>query len=126
GHPFLVMELLDGEPLSARIERKGRLAAVDTFEIMRQLLEALDAAHAHGVVHRDLKPDNIFLVPRAGGGDAVKILDFGISQKADERVSKLTVQGTVLGTPHYMAPEQAMGRDDVDARADIYSCGILF
>ncbi|MCA9581692.1 MAG: serine/threonine protein kinase, partial [Myxococcales bacterium] len=126
GHPFLVMEFLEGEPLSSRIEKKGRLSENETIEIMRQLLEALDAAHAHGVVHRDLKPDNIFLVPRGGTGETVKILDFGISHKADEVVTKLTVQGTVLGTPHYMAPEQAMGKADVDGRADVYAAGIVF
>ncbi|MCA9601696.1 MAG: serine/threonine protein kinase [Myxococcales bacterium] len=126
GRPFLVMEFLQGEPLSSRIEKRGRLSPEEAAMFMGQLLEALDAAHAHGVVHRDLKPDNIFLVPRGRGGESVKILDFGISHKSDERVSKLTVQGTVLGTPHYMAPEQARGDAAVDGRTDIYAAGVVF
>ncbi len=125
GSPFLVMELLPGYSLGARIAAKGKLPIDETLGIMEQLLDALQAAHDHGVVHRDLKPDNVFVVPRKRGVNTVKILDFGISQKADERVQQLTVAGTVLGTPHYMAPEQAMGDIDVDARADIYAAGVL-
>jgi serine/threonine-protein kinase len=125
GVPFLVMERLTGETLADRLERRTRLSQAETLDVVRQLLEGLDAAHAHGVVHRDLKPDNIFLVPRAGGGEAVKILDFGISQKDDERVSHLTVEGSVLGTPHYMAPEQALGTTHIDGRADVYALGVV-
>ena len=126
GIPFLVMELLEGDTLGQRIERRGRLGQSETVDIMLQLLEALDAAHAHGVVHRDLKPDNIVLVPRSkGASETVKILDFGISQKADERVQQLTMAGSVLGTPHYMAPEQALGEGEVDARADVYAAGVV-
>jgi eukaryotic-like serine/threonine-protein kinase len=124
GVPFLVMERLAGETLAKRIERRGRLGERETVEICKQLLEALDAAHKHGVVHRDLKPDNVFLVPRAGS-EAVKILDFGISQKEDERISALTVEGSVLGTPHYMAPEQALGEINIDGRADLYALGVV-
>lgn len=124
GVPFLVMERLSGETLAKRIERRGRLGEEETLEVCKQLLEALDAAHKHGVVHRDLKPDNVFLVPRSGG-EAVKILDFGISQKADERISALTVEGSVLGTPHYMAPEQALGEINIDGRADLYALGVV-
>lgn len=126
GIPFLVMELLDGEPLSSRIERVGRMSQKESAEVMRQLLEALDAAHDAGIVHRDLKPDNVFLVPRGRGGENVKILDFGISHKSDEQGMKLTMEGSVLGTPHYMSPEQAMGKKDIDLRADIYAAGVLF
>ncbi|MCS6800211.1 MAG: protein kinase, partial [Myxococcota bacterium] len=126
GIPFLVMELLSGEPLSRRIETRGKLSLAETAPIMRQLLEALDAAHEHGVVHRDLKPDNVFLVPRGRLGESVKILDFGISRKHDEQVANLTVAGSVLGTPHYMSPEQALGEIDVDRRADLYAAGVCF
>ncbi len=126
GIPFLVMELLNGEPLSSRIERVGRMAEKDAVEVITQLLEALDAAHDAGIVHRDLKPDNVFLVPRGRGGENVKILDFGISHKSDEQGMKLTMEGSVLGTPHYMSPEQAMGKKDIDLRADIYAAGVLF
>ncbi|RLB45294.1 MAG: hypothetical protein DRJ42_30245 [Deltaproteobacteria bacterium] len=125
GVPFLVMELLPGYTLSTRIETKDRLSLDETMMVMGQLLEALDAAHEHGVVHRDLKPDNIILIPRKRRDQLVKILDFGISQKADERISNLTVAGTVLGTPHYMAPEQALGDSAVDRRADLYSAAIV-
>ena len=126
GVPFLVMELLEGDTLGQRIERRGKLGQAETLEIMTQLLEALDAAHAHGVVHRDLKPDNIVLVPRSKGtSEMVKILDFGISQKDDERVQQLTIAGSVLGTPHYMAPEQALGEGEVDARADVYAAAVV-
>ncbi len=126
GVPFLVMELLEGETLATRIERVGRLSQDEAVQVMTQLLGALDAAHARGVVHRDLKPDNVVLVPRGqGAGESLKILDFGISQKEDERVAQLTLAGSVLGTPHYMAPEQALGEATVDARADVYAAAVV-
>jgi serine/threonine-protein kinase len=126
GAPFLVMELLDGETLGSFIERKKRLSQAEALEIFEQLLEALDAAHERGIVHRDLKPDNIFLLPPSHSGKrVVKILDFGISQKADEVRSHLTQTGAVLGTPHYMSPEQALGESDLDARADIYAAAVV-
>jgi serine/threonine-protein kinase len=125
GVPFLVMEFLEGESLSQRVERKGRLSQEETLQIGVQILEALAAAHRHGVIHRDLKPDNIFLVPAGGRGDRVKILDFGISHKEDEAHAKLTVTGSVLGTPHYMSPEQAMGEAELDRRVDIYAVGVV-
>jgi serine/threonine protein kinase len=125
GVPFLVMELLDGESLAKRIERKGKLGEDETVRIAAQLLDALHAAHERGVIHRDLKPDNVFIVPGGRRGDRVKILDFGISSKVDEATAKLTVTGSVLGTPHYMSPEQASGDQDLDRRADIYAAGVL-
>jgi serine/threonine-protein kinase len=125
GIPFLVMELLPGYALSSRINQKTRLGLDETMDIMGQLLEALDAAHDHGVIHRDLKPDNIILTPRKRRSQMLKILDFGISQKSDESAANLTVAGTVLGTPHYMAPEQALGDSAIDRRADLYAAGIV-
>ncbi|MEM9196100.1 MAG: serine/threonine-protein kinase, partial [Myxococcota bacterium] len=124
GVPFLVMERLVGETLTQRIEARKRLTEREALEILVPLLAALGAAHEAGVVHRDLKPDNIILAPRAGG-EVVKLLDFGISQKEDERVAQLTVVGAVLGTPHYMAPEQALGESTIDARADLYAAGVV-
>ena|GEM_PF-1323479 len=126
GPPFLVMELLDGETLASFVEKKQRLTQAEALEIFDQLLEALEAAHERGIVHRDLKPDNIFLLPPSHSGKrVVKILDFGISQKADEVRSHLTQTGAVLGTPHYMSPEQALGETALDARADLYAAGIV-
>ena len=125
GVPFIVMEYLDGETLGTRLGNRSRLTQAETVELMSELLSALDAAHEHGVVHRDLKPENIILVPRARGEETVKILDFGISHKLDERVTQLTMAGAVLGTPHYMAPEQAKGDSQVDGRADVYAAGVL-
>ncbi len=126
GAPFLVMELLDGETLASLITRKLRLAQDEALELFTQLLEALEAAHERGIVHRDLKPDNIFLLPPSHSGrPVVKILDFGISQKADEVRSHLTQTGAVLGTPHYMSPEQALGEVALDARADVYAAAVV-
>ncbi|AKF06563.1 protein kinase domain-containing protein [Sandaracinus amylolyticus] len=125
GLPFLVMEFLEGETISSRIDRKKRLSQDEVVRIGVMLLEALEAAHQHGVVHRDLKPDNIYLVPAGRRGEIVKILDFGISHKDDEAQAKLTMTGSVLGTPHYMSPEQAMGETTLDRRVDIYGAGVV-
>lgn len=125
GLPFLVMEFLEGETLAGRIERRGRLGQDELIRLGSMLLEALDAAHTHGVIHRDLKPENIFVVPAGRRGETVKILDFGISQMREEGDPKLTVTGSVLGTPHYMSPEQAMGETEVDHRADLYATGVV-
>jgi len=126
GAPFLVMELLDGETLASLIKRRVRLSQEESLEVFEQLLEALEAAHERGIVHRDLKPDNIFLLPPSHSGRRVlKILDFGISQKADEVRSHLTQTGSVLGTPHYMPPEQALGEVQLDARADVYASAVV-
>ena len=126
GVPFLVMEFLEGELLSRRIDRRGRLPEVELVKFGALLLDALQAAHQAGVVHRDLKPDNIFLVPAGRRGEIVKILDFGISSKHDETQAKLTVTGSVLGTPHYMSPEQALGEAELDQRVDIYGAAVVF
>ncbi|UJR80827.1 serine/threonine-protein kinase [Sandaracinus amylolyticus] len=125
GLPFLVMEFLEGETISSRIDRKKRLSQDEVVRIGVMLLEALEAAHQHGVVHRDLKPDNIYLVPAGRRGEIVKILDFGISHKDDEAQAKLTMTGSVLGTPHYMSPEQAMGETTLDRRVDVYGAGVV-
>ncbi len=125
GVPFMVMEFLEGETLARRIERRGRLDQAETLRLGSMLLEALDAAHTHGVIHRDLKPENIYVVPAGRRGEAVKILDFGISQVQTAQERKLTMTGSVLGTPHYMSPEQAMGENQLDHRADIYAAGVV-
>ncbi|MBA2538151.1 MAG: serine/threonine protein kinase [Deltaproteobacteria bacterium] len=122
GRCYFVMELLIGQTLRERIAR-GPLASSEVREILKPLTRALDAAHAKGVIHRDLKPDNIFLVEVAGEKPIVKLLDFGIAKlaKADHRVEQ-TKSGVMVGTPQYIAPEQAKGHT-IDARADIYALG---
>ena len=122
GLPFIVAELLDGEDLGQRLAKVKKLDLPTTVPIVRQLCAGLSAAHAQGVVHRDLKPDNVFLV----GGDAltVKLLDFGIARVNDTGAANRTRTGVIMGTPAYMAPEQAKG-SKVDARADIYSVGAI-
>jgi serine/threonine-protein kinase len=122
GTPFLVSEFLEGEELGKQIERAGRLDAGPAAAIAWQVCKALAAAHARGVVHRDMKPENVFLV-RRDGEQVVKVLDFGIS-KAETRETHLTKTGLIMGTPGYMAPEQARG-EKVDLRADVYAVGAL-
>ncbi len=130
GQPFIVMELLRGEDLGHRIKRCGRLDLPEAAHITAQILRGLYRAHKAGIVHRDLKPDNIFLVDRDDDPNFAKILDFGISKvrrQGDTPIHTLTRQGTVLGTPFYMSPEQAQAQPDVDARSDLWSVGaILF
>jgi serine/threonine-protein kinase len=129
GSAFLVMELLEGESLSARLAARGRLPLVETLRIARHCASALGAAHAAGIVHRDLKPDNIFLVPdpQVDGGERAKILDFGIAKLGAEQGEGLvhTRTGSMMGTPVYMAPEQCRGAGGVDHHADVYSLGCV-
>ena len=124
--PFIVMELLKGTTLGDEIARIKRLEPARAVRIARQMLSALSAAHARGIVHRDLKPDNIFLVPREHDDDFVKVLDFGISKFLDDTGEhELTRAGAIIGTPTYMAPEQAAGAPDVDHRVDLYATGAI-
>ncbi len=120
GRPYIVAELLEGEELGKYLERVGKLPVIEAVHVVRQVCHALAAAHVAGIVHRDVKPENVFL---AGPKATVKVLDFGIS-KVSEVSDGLTKTGTVMGTPDYMAPEQARG-DRVDARADIYAVGAI-
>ena len=125
---FMVMELLDGEDLGALLHRVGRLEPTLALAIARQAVLALDKAHAAGVVHRDLKPENVFLRAR-DLTVTVKLVDFGVAKllrDVRERSSAgVTRAGSVLGTPSYMSPEQAMGLPEVDHRTDLYSLGAL-
>jgi len=120
GRPYIVAELLQGEELGNHLERVGRMPIAAAARVVRQISAALGAAHDAGIVHRDVKPENVFLL---GDGARVKVLDFGISKLGDGK-DGLTKTGTVMGTPDYMAPEQARG-DKVDARADIYAAGAI-
>jgi serine/threonine-protein kinase len=128
GSPFLVMEHLKGMPLSRRIRKGAQLTLPEVFSIARQMGSALQAAHGAGVVHRDLKPGNVFLVPTELGGmsvEHVKLLDFGISKIIDSKTVQ-TQDAILLGTPQYMAPEQATGKNrEVDPRTDIFSFGCM-
>ncbi len=126
GRTFVVMEYLDGESLGAAIAKLGRLSEVRVIHICSQIASALAAAHDKGIVHRDIKPDNIFLVQR-DSQDFVKVVDFGISKSMDTESEdvRLTQTGMVLGTPLYMSPEQARGDDDLDHRIDIYALGVI-
>ncbi len=125
--PFMVMEYLEGESLLDRLERAKKLPLEDAAFVIGQILSALSAAHAAGIVHRDLKPENVLLVKRGDQNDLVKLLDFGISKVMNESAPgrPITREGMVVGTPFYMAPEQAMARADVDGGADIYSAGVM-
>ncbi len=130
GAPYLLMEFLDGQILAARIKAAGPLPPAAAFDIASQAASALDAAHARGVIHRDLKPDNLFLIqdPHLPGCEMVKILDFGIAKLAQPAVNAGDVRtrtGAILGTPRYMSPEQCRDSRDVDHRTDIYSLGVI-
>jgi serine/threonine protein kinase len=126
GLPFLVMELLTGEDLRARLRREGRLDTETCVRIGVQILKALRQAHAAGIVHRDLKPDNVFLCRRDDEPSFVKIVDFGISKlQQSPGVDTLTHEGAVLGTAFYMSPEQAQSFPDIDGRTDLFSVGAI-
>jgi len=129
GVPYLVMELLEGEALSARIRRVGKLPLREAMEFAFQAASALAAAHGKGIVHRDLKPDNLFLVPYPSdpGREMIKVLDFGIAklQTLPTGGGMQTRTGMLMGTPVYMSPEQCLGTRAVDHRSDIYALGII-
>jgi serine/threonine-protein kinase len=127
---YIVMELLEGEAMDARLRRIGRFEPLTAIRLMTQVATSLGAAHVKGVIHRDLKPENIFIVgdQAVTGGERTKILDFGIAKLAGDETSKVkTRTGMVMGTPVYMSPEQCRGAASIDARSDIYTLGcVLF
>jgi tRNA A-37 threonylcarbamoyl transferase component Bud32 len=130
GRAFVVMEFLDGEPLSELIMRDAPLPVERSLAIVKQVSSALGAAHAKGIVHRDVKPENVYLV-RRGDLDFVKVVDFGVSkavrtqEESGSEWQRLTRTGAVLGTPLFMSPEQAGGSEDIDARADIWAAALI-
>ncbi|WP_437799094.1 protein kinase domain-containing protein [Sorangium sp. So ce693] len=128
GTPYLVMELLQGVPLSAYIDAGNPIPPQQAVPIIHEVLQALMAAHSHRVIHRDLKPENLFLIRDPRGGFRVKVLDFGIAKVMDAAggMGLKTRAGTLLGTPGYMSPEQIKNAQGVDARADLWSVGIIF
>ncbi len=120
---FLAMEWVEGEDLAKKLGRGG-VSIEQSLLLVRAVADAIGAAHARGIVHRDLKPSNVILVERAF--DRVKILDFGIARLTQTQVAALTNPGAVIGTPSFMAPEQARGRPNLDARADVFTLGCVF
>ncbi|HEX7601093.1 MAG TPA: serine/threonine-protein kinase, partial [Polyangiaceae bacterium] len=130
GAPFLVMELLTGLDLQKLVRERGRMPPDEVLRTLGQVARALDKAHAIGIVHRDLKPENLFLHHREDGTTVVKILDFGISRMANAAATSgplaMTQAGSVMGTPLYMAPEQAAGRVHlIGAQTDVWSVGLI-
>ena len=117
------MELVEGESLRRLIKQQRVIAPATAVEIIRQVCEALDDAHQHKVIHRDIKPDNI-IVRSTTNGWRVKVLDFGIAKLRDDIAGNLTQTGSIVGTPHYMSPEQCLG-EELDSRSDIYSLGVV-
>ena len=123
GVPYIAMELLEGRTLERVIEKKGELPAEMVTTVAEQVLGSLIEAHAAGIVHRDIKPGNLMLCKQIGKPNLVKVLDFGVAHLSEKEASFETQTGMVVGTPHYMSPEQARG-DTVDERSDLYSLGI--
>jgi eukaryotic-like serine/threonine-protein kinase len=130
GRPYIVMELLVGEPLDKRLDRLGRLTLQETARIIGHVSRALQRAHDAGIIHRDLKPENVFLVRSPDDDEEIaKVLDFGIAKikgpPGQEGLSSSTKTGAVLGTPYYMSPEQARGLRNIDHRSDLWSLGVI-
>jgi serine/threonine protein kinase len=128
GRPFIVMEYVEGQNLRTVIRREGPLPTLRALRIAAQVVSALAAAHKLGIIHRDIKPDNIHLIRLPDGSDFVKVLDFGIAKFTQGLASSaLTGSGLVVGTPQYVSPEQAMGKQggDLDGRSDLYTLGVV-
>lgn len=128
GEPFIVMELLRGEDLATRLTRVGRLSAVEAVKLMLPVASALAAGHAKSIIHRDMKPGNVFISIDDFGNEIPKVVDFGIAKvQSPDYVPKLTMEGRVVGSPEYLSPEQARGEDDLDAATDVWAfCVTLY
>jgi serine/threonine-protein kinase len=123
--PYIAMEFMDGEDLAHRLDRVGRLSWSETSRIATHVARALTKAHAAGIVHRDMKPENIFLA-RDDDGEIAKVLDFGIAKRANTQLADVgTKTGSLLGTPFYMSPEQARGTKSIDYRSDLFSVAVI-
>ena len=122
GSPYLVLELLDGRSLHDEIDYVGRLSVRRSLRIARQIAQGVKAAHEAGIIHRDLKSDNVFLIERDKNPDHVKIFDFGVARILGQQ---LTHPGQIVGTPEFMPPEQMTDPDSIDARADVYAVGAI-
>lgn len=124
--PFMVMEMLEGEPLADRIKRLGRLSPQETYRVISHVARAVSRAHEADIIHRDLKPDNVFLVHNEGD-EIAKVLDFGVAKVESTQLDGEghTRTGSLLGTPYYMSPEQAQGNKHIDARSDLWALGVI-
>jgi serine/threonine-protein kinase len=125
GAPYMVMELLDGQDLEALVEKRGPLPIPEAVEYVLQACEAVGEAHRAGIVHRDLKPANLFRTTNADGSACIKVLDFGVSKFTSPDKLKLTAEGSAVGSPLYMSPEQMLAKGDVDTRSDIWALGVI-
>ncbi|MCA9579813.1 MAG: serine/threonine protein kinase, partial [Myxococcales bacterium] len=125
GTPYYTMELLEGEDLAATLAREGPLPWARVRKLSLHICRAIVLAHERGVIHRDIKPANCFRMTRDGDPDHIKVLDFGIAKLVEKDSEVQTRTGGVLGTPHYMSPEQAQGFKDLGGAADIWSMGVL-
>ncbi len=132
GRPYLVMDRLTGITLADRIQSLGGLPVQEVLDTLTQVLSGLHAAHEKGIIHRDIKPENVFLSQRVGCTPIAKILDFGVSKAMNDSSRaapfsdvEVTRTGVVLGTPYYLAPEQARGEKNLDVRVDLYACGVM-
>ena len=126
GDPYLVMELVQGETISALLGRESRVPAIRAVQMLLPIADGLRVAHDKSIVHRDIKPDNVFLATDALGRVQPKLLDFGIAKVGPgPHDAKLTQIGVVLGSPEYMSPEQALGAEDVDQRTDVWSLSVV-
>src|SRR6185369_10283242 len=123
GGVYMAMELLEGQSLAERMKDGGDVELPEALDVFIQVCQGLSAAHEKNIIHRDMKPENIFLAHK-GNRQLVKILDFGIAKVSGAETNSLTRTGTIFGTPHYMSPEQALGKS-LDYRADIYSVGVI-
>ncbi|GAC1553529.1 MAG: hypothetical protein NVS3B10_15260 [Polyangiales bacterium] len=125
GAPYIVMEYLSGLDLAEWVEKRGPMPVADAVECVLHACEALAEAHAMGIVHRDVKPANLFLTTRSDGTPSIKVLDFGISKVRTAEAQSLTRTQGVMGSPLYMSPEQLASAKDVDHRADVYALGVV-
>jgi len=125
GDLYMVMEYLDGKSLGKALKTDGPFAPSRALKIVGEVAQSLAEAHSVGLVHRDLKPDNVMLLDIFGDPDFVKVLDFGIAKFMESGEAAVTRTGVAVGTPHYMAPEQARGRQNLGPSADLYALGVM-
>lgn len=121
GNHYLVMEFSRGKNLKIVLDEERKFNPAKALKVTMEILSVLDAAHARGIVHRDIKPDNVMVFPN----DQIQLLDFGVAKLKERKSSGITMEGVAVGTPYYMSPEQASGDKDIDQRADLYSVGVL-